>query len=659
MGRKKHKMTRGRILTAIVVVAVLAFIAVGIFSDELPGGSSGGSTKSHECISDTVDASVAEDGSLHVVDAREYQFTGTYSLTAAILDPPESGAAVVNGVSVIDADGTRASLTEVPFDTLWRTTGGPGNGYYSYDSEKKTLYAFSKTSNATKTFVFDYTYTNAIDRYDDCSVLYWQFIPKGWDVDTNNVNATLTLPVPSGQAVSGGGNVIAYGHGDLSGDVAFNADGTISFTIPRVKSGTFAEMRVAFPPSWTPSVSSAKTHASSQWDSIMQEEAGWQREAQMKRIASALLLVVPLLLSVAMVVASIVMFRRHGKEHKPEFQGEYWRDVPAKGVHPAVVGRIWRWNEEDPNDLIVTMMHLGNQHVVSIDAEQSVRQRKILGDKVETTYRLTYHEDKAADLERIDYKALDAMFKHFSGDTFTLSELQEYAKEHAEEFMDGVKRWESAVDDEVGKRGYFELEGERYKSVMQFVSVGIAVLAAVLSVVLENFAPLLGLLPGCAVMFAFSFFMPRRSRDAVEIHARCEALKKWFEDFTALDKAVPTDAKVWGELMVYAYLFGVSDRVAEQLSQINPNIWDDAAFASTVYWYHAPYSYAAGAAGVSTGDFFHDAFDNTFASAQAAIDAATAKDLASDVFSGGGGGGGGFSGGGGGGFGGGGGGFSR
>lgn len=659
MGRKKHKMTRGRILTAIVVVAVLAFIAVGIFSDELPGGSSGGSTKSHECISDTVDASVAEDGSLHVVDAREYQFTGTYSLTAAILDPPESGAAIVNGVSVIDADGTRASLTEVPFDTLWRTTGGPGNGYYSYDSEKKTLYAFSKTSNATKTFVFDYTYTNAIDRYDDCSVLYWQFIPKGWDVDTNNVNATLTLPVPSGQAVSGGGNVIAYGHGDLSGDVAFNADGTISFTIPRVKSGTFAEMRVAFPPSWTPSVSSAKTHASSQWDSIIQEEAGWQREAQMKRIASALLLVVPLLLSVAMVVASIVMFRRHGKEHKPEFQGEYWRDVPAKGVHPAVVGRIWRWNEEDPNDLIVTMMHLGNQHVVSIDAEQSVRQRKILGDKVETTYRLTYHEDKAADLERIDYKALDAMFKHFSGDTFTLSELQEYAKEHAEEFMDGVKRWESAVDDEVGKRGYFELEGERYKSVMQFVSVGIAVLAAVLSVVLENFAPLLGLLPGCAVMFAFSFFMPRRSRYAVEIHARCEALKKWFEDFTALDKAVPTDAKVWGELMVYAYLFGVSDRVAEQLSQINPDIWDDAAFASTVYWYHAPYSYAAGAAGVSTGDFFHDAFDNTFASAQAAIDAATAKDLASDVFSGGGGGGGGFSGGGGGGFGGGGGGFSR
>lgn len=391
----------------------------------------------------------------------------------------------------------------------------------------------------------------------------------------------------------------------------------------------------------------------------MQEEAGWQREAQMKRIASALLLIVPLLLSVAMVVASIVMFRRHGKEHKPEFQGEYWRDVPAKGVHPAVVGRIWRWNEEDPNDLIVTMMHLGNQHVVSIDAEQSVRQRKILGDKVETTYRLTYHEDKAADLERIDYKALDAMFKHFSGDTFTLSELQEYAKEHAEEFMDGVKRWESAVDDEVGKRGYFELEGERYKSVMQFVSVGIAVLAAVLSVVLENFAPLLGLLPGCAVMFAFSFFMPRRSRYAVEIHARCEALKKWFEDFTALDKAVPTDAKVWGELMVYAYLFGVSDRVAEQLSQINPDIWDDAAFASTVYWYHAPYSYAAGAAGVSTGDFFHDAFDNTFASAQAAIDAATAKDLASDVFSGGGGGGGGFSGGGGGGFGGGGGGFSR
>ena len=77
MGRKKHKMTRGRILIVIVVVAVVAFVGMDIFSDELSDSPSGSSTKSHECISDTMDAGIAEDGSLHVVDAREYKFTGT------------------------------------------------------------------------------------------------------------------------------------------------------------------------------------------------------------------------------------------------------------------------------------------------------------------------------------------------------------------------------------------------------------------------------------------------------------------------------------------------------------------------------------------------------------------------------------------------------
>ena len=42
MGRKKHKMTRGRILIVIVVVVVVAF--VGIFSDELSDSPSGSST---------------------------------------------------------------------------------------------------------------------------------------------------------------------------------------------------------------------------------------------------------------------------------------------------------------------------------------------------------------------------------------------------------------------------------------------------------------------------------------------------------------------------------------------------------------------------------------------------------------------------------------
>lgn len=102
-------------------------------------------SKSHECTSDTINATVATDGSLRVIDARTYSFEGRYTLTAAVLDPPPGGAAIVNGVSVIDENGVTTQLVEVPFQGSWRTAGGPASGHYSVDVAENTVYAFSMT----------------------------------------------------------------------------------------------------------------------------------------------------------------------------------------------------------------------------------------------------------------------------------------------------------------------------------------------------------------------------------------------------------------------------------------------------------------------------------------------------------------------------------
>ena len=149
-------------------------------------------------------------------------------------------------------------------------------------------------------------------------------------------------------------------------------------------------------------------------------------------------------------------------------------------------------------------------------------------------------------------------------------------------------------------------------------------------------------------MFGIAFAMPRRSVKAVELYARCKALKHWFEDFTALDEAVPTDTRVWGELLVYAYIFGVADKVAEKIQGLVPEIWEDDTFVYVSPWYFSHGHVAA----ASADAFFGKCFENMTSSAHEFL-----------APSGGGGsgfgGGGGFSGGGGGGFGGGGGGFSR
>ena len=82
--------------------------------------------------------------------------------------------------------------------------------------------------------------------------------------------------------------------------------------------------------------------------------------------------------------------------------------------------------------------------------------------------------------------------------------------------------------------------------------------------VTDEFTLFLAFIPPVVVLAVLSKFMQRRSREAVEIHAKCVGLRNWLKDFSALDERLPTDVKVWGEMMVYAYVFGVAEEAMKR-----------------------------------------------------------------------------------------------
>ena len=75
-----------------------------------------------------------------------------------------------------------------------------------------------------------------------------------------------------------------------------------------------------------------------------------------------------LVAAIGIIVWAVFTFFRHGREYEPQFQDEYWRDVPAKGLSPAVIGRLWRFDAESPNDLTATLMHLSYIGAIRLDA---------------------------------------------------------------------------------------------------------------------------------------------------------------------------------------------------------------------------------------------------------------------------------------------------
>jgi hypothetical protein len=110
--------TPERTRTIAFVVFALAFVCALLAFLPQPAWA-----KSHSCTKDVIEATVNTDGSLHVVDSRTYSFEGSYTLTAAVLSPPNNGTYKVNGVSVIDSSGNKTALKKVEFQRAMAPEG--------------------------------------------------------------------------------------------------------------------------------------------------------------------------------------------------------------------------------------------------------------------------------------------------------------------------------------------------------------------------------------------------------------------------------------------------------------------------------------------------------------------------------------------------------
>lgn len=645
-----------RFLVGAALVAV-ALLAVGL----TPGEAFG---KSYDMPRVNITSQAETDGSLHVTEQRTFSFDGTYSAIWWTFEGLPSNAELkVNSVRMAPAgaDGNAAgdftTLESVPFILDWRDSGGPATESYSVDSPMNTVYVFSDFEDAEDIIELDYTIVNGVQAYKDVGEVYWQYVGSQWAEPSENVTMTCALPVPQGTEVTAGDNVRAWGHGPLDGTVTINADGTVSYTVPHVNAGQFAEARIVFPVSWLTNLpaDAAKLHKDEmRLDTVLKEEQTWADEANRDRMLSLAFVIVCGIVCVLAIVFALWSYFRFGKEHEPDFKDEYWRDVPQKGVHPAIIGRLWRWDRESQDDFTATLMHLSQVGALRID-KGSYEEKKMIGSKVVDDYYLTRVPVIADGVtDPIDRAALDLLFGTVSGgsDSLWFGTIQAYGKDNPEDFVEAMKSWQGTVSAEANKHDYFEIKGKRYQGYL----IALAVIAVIVGLgswlLLANFIPLIFTIPTAIVLGVIANYMPRRSVEGNNLVAKCKALRNWLRDFSSLDERPPTDVKVWGEFMVYAYLFGIAEQVIKELQTQVPEIFEgDATVYGTGYvpwwfWYTAGYG-AHGGMMSSGANLFDASISNTMSTAQAAISGA------SGGFSSGGGFGGGFSGGGGGGFGGG------
>ena len=537
-------------------------------------------------------ASVETDGSVHMTDQRIFDLTEGESAPERLkwlYDGFIEGAEVTIErvrMASVDGDGALAGeWTELPETTFllpWRGGGGPEHDAWAYDKFQHTLYAFVDAMPERVMFEVVYRVEDAIEAFDDAADFQWLYVPQDYDVALADVRAEVVLPVAADDSVKVMENVYAWGHGPADGEVDIRSDGTVIFTDPAVEPTMYAKARVMFPVEWLTNLSEEARLANQgtlqyYWTSRYEETwVDTDTSQEVIRLGLALGL---LGLSAALLLAALIVWWRWGRERLPAFRDDYWMNPPADAMAPAVLGRLWRWNHESPDDIVATVLDMVHRGVLEVRDDELVipAAGEEPAKRVESGSAAALAAPRVADVgaddapDAPDANAADAAnAEQVALDVATLrllrmvatggrplsrAKLSALAHEHPRDLLEASAAWQRRLTALVEPYGFFDTASRRAQHVVLGAAVFLAVIAVAAIIWVSWRAGVLALATAAAMGVLGNYTM-RRSPEGNDIAAHAKALRNWMRDggwSLEGDKLAPDERAA---LIPYAYLFG-------------------------------------------------------------------------------------------------------
>ncbi len=575
-------------LSLFVALSVL-FVPLTAFAD------------SYSVSSVYIDASVTADGLLQVEEERDFDFqddvNGMYWTIP--LGANQQGTPTSVEVSSVSVDGqtyTRDDAAE-----------SGDNGVYSVSSGSETkIKVFTPHSDGESASIcISYTLDGAVMTWSDTAELYWKFVGAEWSEDSNDVTLTVNFPAElvAANPATVGKTLRAWGHGSIEGEVSIDkSSATVTYTLPYVASGTYAEARVAFPATWVPQLAQSSASNTSRMSTILQEEQQWADEANAERERAHRISLFSaigvgggsIVLLIAVIAAKLLK-----KQPTTVFQDTYFRDVP-EGVHPATVAAFMNIGDTEVPDraFVATLMKLTDERVIQI--EQSVED--------EDDYRISCSESAQEQVtNRTDLNALYLYFLGAEKDSLgvqsrSFKELKRYARKHTEAYQAALEQFNSGVKLSVAEANLVANSGRA--ALWLSCGIGTVLIVAAISMLfvcdfsLPNIIAAVVCVAASVPAIILGSRMRGLTQQGAELEAKCRALKKWLEDFTELKEAMPGDLVLWNKLMVMAVALGVSKKTLRELANAVPasiRNRDDFYTYYPLYWWcyghgdsHAP-----------------------------------------------------------------------
>lgn len=535
---------------------------------------------------------IEEDGDLTVEEEWNIKIKNTNTLFKTFeMDSSKHGK--ITNVTVADITHGKKQLKEI--DTLMHhVTKDCYYGLTNNDGDFEIAWGVGMDSSVgNRTYLIRYTVKDAIKQYSDYSELYWQFVGKDFAVDAKKIKGEIHAEMTSSETQ----DIKVWGHTeDLNGTIYLTSDNVIMFEINNFKNGKFVEIRTLIPNNLVENVTRKENVEI--LSTVLKEEEKWANDANFRRtignIIPIIITVITLSGGIAIIIWLIIKIIRVLKKIvtlkplKPSQEIIYYRELPRNNVTSLEALYIYgeRKRKLDGSELgkvfSATIMDLVLKGKLTFIVDSTDKKD---GTKIGIPDKANFLKDLSSDERNFAKIVLEATSK-YKKDEITLKELQKYIKSiPAEELQNMPESLHIKMIDKLSKKGIIDKDNfKNYKKVNN--RLGVYIFIAILVIIFQFSFTLLpnsiiNIIKITIIVLAIvNIILTKQelkriavyTQEGVDESAKWKGLKKYMKEFSLLKEKEVPDIVIWEKFLVYATVFGISDKVLKQLKVVYPNI---------------------------------------------------------------------------------------
>ena len=394
-------------------------------------------------------------------------------------------------------------------------------------------------------YTIKYTYMLGEDQNNGFDELYYNIIGDGWDTYIQNITFKITMPKEFDKSKLGFsiGNYGTVGTYDINYDVNDNIiTGSVARTLQPNEAVTVR---------------------------LELEDGYFYFNKTLYNFKLALLVAVPALLFIIV----IILWSKFGKDKKAVQTVEFY---PPNGMSSADIA-FWQSGLIANNEKLTPLLiELANDGYIQIEEVETKSKKK-------SEFAITKIKDRYDENDRAKEIFFNGLFKNGTRNKIYKSDLED-------DFYLTLNIIRELYNKPEKRHKVFEAKS-LYMRILAWVLCALSVFAVLFNFSnlfdsnLKYILTLVGIII-CIISFVFSFFIRKRTDEAVDILGKINGFKNFLEtaEKDKLEALVDDDPAYFYNILPYAYVLGVSDKWMKKFESIavEPPQW---------YYGYYPYNY--------------------------------------------------------------------